>query len=984
MKFLPESVSADRSTNSPAASLKALLSRLDWLLILVLAAAPRLTSLDKFLIIDEPGRWEWAEQFFAAVIKGNPAGTAIHGYPGVLPDWFTFVWIGLNTLWRSLQRGSWLDEAGLDQLLHEWGRVPEHLADQRLGVVLANTLLVLLAYLLIRRLLDRRLALVSGVLIALDPFYLTDARVNRAEGVAAGVVFICLLFFLLHLREKHWRWLLLSGVAAGLACLTKIQALLILPIVGLIGLVYWLSLPGRRTLWRRLAPWTGHMAVWCLVVAITFWVAWPAMWVRPLDTLSMVYDYATEQTGEEGVNLFFLGQVVRNDDPGPLFYPLAFLLRTTPFVLLGLGAALYAWWRHRRSEDPSHLLWGVALFCVAYPVIMTLGSHKQDRYLLTIFPMVDLLAGGGLLWLWQRAVHLPGQAGARRDTVGLGLLVVAQSLFILPYHPYYYPYFNPLLGGSYTAPRLIRIGWGEGLDQVAGYLNTQPVPRQLKVATRFPKHLLGFEGQLLPLDALGEWTRADYIVFYIQQLQRQQDPGPGEIHWLQRYQPEHQVSLAGIEYASVYRNPLTVPADPTLSRLPGVMQLFGYIWEPNVPAGASPLRLVWLNETDAPGQVAVQWRSDGNTSGWLACSPAAGFEQANRTVGEVVESTCPLPAEDSLSPGLYDLEVGWIDGAELEGPLPFPEGQASVLVKEDGTFTHLPLGQSLVLMAAEALPEDAVPLDVTYGRRLRLAGYTAALPVAVPGETVEVRLFWQPVALMDKDFTSYIQVFDFAGTRVAEAYGPHRTSQWSLGSVQAQDYRLDLPADLPAPLVLRLDVGLQDETLQLLRPADADGRPLPWTVAMLKVVPESWPTLDGVVPVSARFQADGAPIDLAGYTLAPSPAVAGENLSLTLYWQPEGTPAENYTVFVQLLDSQNQVVAQGDGPPRAGAYPTSWWEAGETVADAHVMLLPADLAPGSYRLLVGLYRLADGVRVPVFSEAALGSDAVILTILDLA
>ena len=106
-------------------------------------------------------------------------------------------------------------------------------------------------------------------------------------------------------------------------------------------------------------------------------------------------------------------------------------------------------------------------------------------------------------------------------------------------------------------------------------------------------------------------------------------------------------------------------------------------------------------------------------------------------------------------------------------------------------------------------------------------------------------------------------------------------------------------------------------------------------------------------------------------------------MSVSLYWQPETTPAEDYTVFVQLLNSANQVVAQGDGPPVAGHYPTSWWAPGETIADEHSMALPSDLIPGDYRLLVGLYRLGDGMRLPVQADETLGQDALVLDRLEI-
>jgi hypothetical protein len=53
-----------------------------------------------------------------------------------------------------------------------------------------------------------------------------------------------------------------------------------------------------------------------------------------------------------------------------------------------------------------------------------------------------------------------------------------------------------------------------------------------------------------------------------------------------------------------------------------------------------------------------------------------------------------------------------------------------------------------------------------------------------------------------------------------------------------------------------------------------------------------------------------------------------------------------------------------------GTYPTSVWDAGEVVADMRSIELPADLRPGVYSIWIGLYRLADGQRLPVDSDPA--------------
>jgi len=49
--------------------------------------------------------------------------------------------------------------------------------------------------------------------------------------------------------------------------------------------------------------------------------------------------------------------------------------------------------------------------------------------------------------------------------------------------------------------------------------------------------------------------------------------------------------------------------------------------------------------------------------------------------------------------------------------------------------------------------------------------------------------------------------------------------------------------------------------------------------------------------------------------------------------------------------------------PLDGRYPTQAWGAGELVRDRHTLSLPAGLAPGAYRLIVGMYRAADQARL---------------------
>lgn len=126
-------------------------------------------------------------------------------------------------------------------------------------------------------------------------------------------------------------------------------------------------------------------------------------------------------------------------------------------------------------------------------------------------------------------------------------------------------------------------------------------------------------------------------------------------------------------------------------------------------------------------------------------------------------------------------------------------------------------------------------------------------------------------------------------------------------------------------------------------------------------------------PLQAEFVGG---ILLLGYDVSSLLARAGEEVEVTLHWQAQTPQGQDYHVFLHLRDAANQPVAQADGLPSwYGPQPISSWPPGEVVLDAHVLSLPASLAPGRYRLVAGLYDWRTLERVPLAS----GGDEVELT-----
>jgi hypothetical protein len=143
------------------------------------------------------------------------------------------------------------------------------------------------------------------------------------------------------------------------------------------------------------------------------------------------------------------------------------------------------------------------------------------------------------------------------------------------------------------------------------------------------------------------------------------------------------------------------------------------------------------------------------------------------------------------------------------------------------------------------------------------------------------------------------------------------------------------------------------------------GRPL---IDLTTIEVVAWRLVTQLPTIPIPFEADfGQPplITLHGYDLSAQEAASGDTLTLTLFWRAltNEIPA-NYTVFIHLVGPDEQIAAQGDGPPVYGFRPTTGWRAEEVLVDEHLIPIPAVTPPGTYRLWIGLYDPDSSFRPP--------------------
>jgi hypothetical protein len=304
------------------------------------------------------------------------------------------------------------------------------------------------------------------------------------------------------------------------------------------------------------------MLVWGAAMLATAVILWPALSTAPRTVFSGMFSFAETAAIEGHEKVIYFDGELFTGDPGYRFYPVAFLWRATPATLAGLilAVALVCFGR-RWSLPRTHrqIVLGLLIGAGSYTLLMTLAAKKFDRYLMPALPLVALAAGWSILQA-ARLIgrRLPGPAVAYPLLAGI-LAIGIQLSGVAQTAPYYLSYYSPLMGGTAEAPASMMVGWGEGFDQVADYLNAQPDAGDSVVSTEACRTPLSY---FLDGDArfaafvddpggLFRWASSDYYLLYVTPLTRN-GVWPDLLKLIQQKTPVLTVTLNGLDYARLY------------------------------------------------------------------------------------------------------------------------------------------------------------------------------------------------------------------------------------------------------------------------------------------------------------------------------------------------------------------------------------------------------------------------------------------------
>lgn len=251
-------------------------------------------------------------------------------------------------------------------------------------------LTMLLVYECGRLLYDRRIGLVAALVLAVAPAHIIATQTVRPDAISAFLVTLLVFLAAKLLRSEPYgqkKLLMYSGIAIGAAAAFRLPLIAfgLLPVVAYV-------VSRRRviggSLWRSMSDWNALWLV--IVIVLTYVVLSPHTLMYPDEFIAGI-----KVTADYGTRIFPDAM-----DRGPIALQYAWRLLHQalgyPGYFLALGGVIYV--LVRRQIEDQILLVGIGI----YFIMLASVSMTFVRYTLPLLPLLALLSGVIVIWIFER------------------------------------------------------------------------------------------------------------------------------------------------------------------------------------------------------------------------------------------------------------------------------------------------------------------------------------------------------------------------------------------------------------------------------------------------------------------------------------------------------------------------------------------------------------------------------------------------------
>jgi len=329
--------------------------------------------------------------------------------------------------------------------------------------------------------------ILAMILLAASPRYFADSMNNPKDLPFAAMTVVALYYF--STISPTWPYMSRATaikIAVALALALNIRAAALLYVGYLAVLVMAFAIAERNRDWRRLADTACRLAAVAVAVLLFGTAFWP--WAQGAPLTRPVEALLGMASAPWAGGVLFSGREYAAPDL-PWYYPLWWLLISTPLVVLAGAVLSLLASRERGWSLRTNALWAVAALPVLLVIVRDSTLYDGLRHLLFIYPILVVLAAAGwAAWLSERSRPWVRRSAAALLVAGL----VNVLAFDVRFHPHQTVYFNELVGGPRGAFAKFDMDyWGNCvLEAVAWSANTARLSGRAVTISGNPWHLV--------------------------------------------------------------------------------------------------------------------------------------------------------------------------------------------------------------------------------------------------------------------------------------------------------------------------------------------------------------------------------------------------------------------------------------------------------------------------------------------------------------
>lgn len=373
----------------------------------------------------------------------------------------------------------------------------------RAMVIIFTIILGLIMFFVAKKWFGWLAALISVFLFSFSPLVITHGHLANTDLWMTFGFFISVFSFGYYLEKPNWLRLILAAVCFALAMLFKFSAVLLVPILLILWLIYRNKSHDRKI--YGIKNFTLLLITFLLITGFLVWADYgfpmhvaPKFVIdpeltytnKPLKVLAPILSHLPIPQYSKGLTMVLTSSIAGR--PSYLlgqfsasgwwyYFIIAFLVKEPLAFIITLFAGIVFWVTTRKKLEFRD--WLLIIPPVFY-LLVTLSSKLNIgiRHLLPIYPFLFIFVGYFISELWNKY---------KKSLVIRNWLLVICALFALWYlcaclsvFPYFMTYFNELAGGPKNGANILtdsNIDWGQNTKRLADWLKNEGINEPIKL-----------------------------------------------------------------------------------------------------------------------------------------------------------------------------------------------------------------------------------------------------------------------------------------------------------------------------------------------------------------------------------------------------------------------------------------------------------------------------------------------------------------------